>query len=78
MSQADLDIIAANNPRSVESCCLAMFTLWLQKQPNASWEELKKALVAVELKQLANVISKELSPERTSTGALEESVGKTI
>ena len=63
LDQTDLNIIAANNPHDVERCCSAMFNLWLDKQPDASWEILRKALVAVELEQLASIMNQQLSTE---------------
>ena len=73
LDQSDLNIIAANNSHDVERCCLDTFSLWLEKQPKASWEKLKRALIAIELKQLASIISEELSPVQASN---ETSIGE--
>ena len=76
LDQSDLNIIAANNPHDVERCCLDVFNLWLEKQPKASWEKLKRALIAIELKQLASVISEELWPVQASNETVDRSIGE--
>ena len=37
---AELDIIAADSRGSVVTCCSRMFSLWLERQPEASWRQL--------------------------------------
>ena len=44
-----------------------MLNLWLEKQPDASWEILRKASVDVELEQLASIINQRLSSEDSSS-----------
>ena len=81
LDQTDLDIIQANNPQDVERCCLGMFNLWLNKQPNASWETLRKTLVYVELENLASLIRQPLSPHTFSdstTDASNVDIGKKL
>ena len=79
LNQNDLDIIDANNRHDVERCCLAMFKEWLSKQPNASWETLRKALVDVELEELAGIIQHLLSvPSTTDASNAEVSIGKKL
>ena len=39
-----LKIIKCDNLRDTEGMCRVMFTIWLQKNVNASWDELFKAL----------------------------------
>ena len=63
LNQANLNIIEANYPHDVERCCSGMLNLWLEKQPDASWEILRKASVDVELEQLASIINQRLSSE---------------
>ena len=57
-----LDEIQKNHPRDVSTCCTKMFRLWLDKQPEASWEQLIQALrePIIELNELANTIEQEL------------------
>ena len=66
LDESDLAVIEVNNRHDIGGCCSAMFILWLQKQPDASWEKLKEALVAVELRQLASIIIEEFSPVHSS------------
>ena len=61
-SAADLDTISANNRGDVIGCCSSMFTLWLQREPEASWKQLIDALNKINLKQLASEIKKSLIP----------------
>ena len=61
LDESNLDVIEVNNRHDIGRCCSAMFTLWLEKQPSASWEKLKEALVAVELGKLVNMINEKLS-----------------
>ena len=37
-SVADLDIISVNHRGDVIGCCSSLFSLWLQRQPEASWK----------------------------------------
>ena len=81
LNQNDLDIIDANNRHDVERCCLAMFREWLSKQPNASWETLRKALVDVELEELAGIIQQLLLlsvPSTTEASNAEVNIGKKL
>ena len=57
-----LDEIEKNHPTDVSTCCTKMFRLWLDKQPEASWEQLIEALREpnIELNELANTIEQEL------------------
>ena len=59
---AKLDEIKANNNGNVTKCCSAMFSLWLQMQPKANWNQLMEALKEVELITLADEIKKLLMP----------------
>ena len=64
-SVADLNTISANNRGDVIQCCSSMFSLWLERQPDASWKQLIKALTKIKLNQLASKIEKSLiSSER--------------
>ena len=40
----ELDIIEAECPTDHKKCCTRMFSLWLKKQPTASWNQLLEAL----------------------------------
>ena len=59
---AKLDEIKANNNGNVTKCCSAMFSIWLQMQPKANWNQLMGALKEVELITLADEIKKLLMP----------------
>ena len=64
-SVADLNTISANNRGDVIQCCSSMFSLWLERQPDASWKQLIEALTKIKLNQLASKIEKLLiSTER--------------
>ena len=41
-------------------CCTKMIRLWLDKQPDASWEQLLQALKEVEMNDLASTTEQEL------------------
>ena len=41
---AELDMIEAENSMDYKKCCTKMFSLWLRKQPAASWNQLIEAL----------------------------------
>ena len=43
---------------SVEERCLKMFQAWLERTPDASWNQLITALNMIEMKTAANTISK--------------------
>lgn len=40
LSDATLKIIEANNPKSVEDCCNAVFQKWLELTPDATWRKI--------------------------------------
>ena len=62
-SVADLNTISVNN-RDVVGCCSSLFSLWLQRQPEASWKQLIDALIKIKLNLLASEIKKSLIPEQ--------------
>ena len=71
LNESDLCIIAVNNPRDVVEHCSAMFTLWLDKRPNASLKILKEALVTVQLHSLTSIrLSSEQTMDITSKKSL--------
>lgn len=35
----ELEIIKQNNPRDIDGCCTEMFHIWLQRDPDASWNK---------------------------------------
>ena len=41
---SQLGIIKESNPGNHKQCCYDMFEYWLQNYPNATWEDLLKAL----------------------------------
>ena len=55
-----LDEIQKNYPRDASTCCTKMFQLWLDRQPEASWEQLIKALRGIDLDEVVNTTEIEL------------------
>ena len=55
-----LDEIQKNYPRDVGMCCTKMLQLWLERQPDATWEQLIRALKEVEMNELARNIEQAL------------------
>ena len=56
-----LDEIQKNYPTDVGMCCTKMLQLWLERQLDATWEQLIQALKEVEMNELAKNIEQELS-----------------
>ena len=52
-----LNEIQSNNQMDVNERCKQMFQLWLQKRPDATWDQLIQALKEVEVDQLASKIN---------------------
>ena len=65
ISGSTLDIIERNNPRDVVRCCQCMLEKWLEKTPDASWNQLLAALrsSSVQLNHLASQIEQEFIPK---------------
>ena len=59
-SMADLNTISANSRGDVVGCCSSLFSLWLQRQPEANWQQLIDALMKIKLNVLASKIKKSL------------------
>ena len=51
--ESELNTIAANSHDNVIKCCTGVFSLWLERQPEASWRQLISALTNVNLVSLA-------------------------
>ena len=49
--------IQSNNQRDANECCKQMFQLWLQKRPDATWNQLIQALKQVKFDHLASKIN---------------------
>ena len=64
--------IHENNPIDVNKCCIEMFCYWLNEYPDASWNQLIKALREpnINLSDLASRIETMLMPmdDETTTG----------
>ena len=60
--EASLNTISADCHDNVSTSCSAMFSLWLQRQPEASWRQLINALVSVKLESLASEIERLIAP----------------
>ena len=72
-SVTDLNTISADNRGDATACCSSLFSLWLQRQPTASWKQLIDALIKVKLNLLASEITKLLmSSEQNSQQGLTE------
>ena len=54
-------IVEWNSPVDVEKCAAAMFRLWLERTPDASWNQLIEALRVINLYSLASKIEGMLS-----------------
>ena len=63
-SVTDVNTISANNRGDVVGCCSSLFTVWLQRQPEASWKQLIDALIKIKLNMLASEIQKSLIPKQ--------------
>lgn len=61
-SDSVLDIIEKDNPRDIRGCCKYVLQKWLNKNPDASWDQLLEALrsPSVELDYLAEQIEHKL------------------
>ena len=53
-----LRMIEADNPNNVKTCCRVMFEKWLEKTPDANWNQLVTALNNIEMTTAADAVSK--------------------
>ena len=60
-----MNTIAVNSHDNVIKCCAGMFSIWLERQPDASWRQLITALTNVKLVSLATEVEKLLAPSIT-------------
>ena len=60
--ESALNTISADSRGSVVACCSGIFSLWLERQPEASWRQLIDALTNVKLVSLAVEIKRLLTP----------------
>ena len=63
--------VIENNKGDVRDRCSAMFQLWLDRQPTASWRQLIKALKGLHLNNIAHQIESKL----TTPAVLESNAG---
>jgi len=61
-SEAALSSIAVNKKYDVTTRCSSLFSLWLERQPEATWKQLIDALNQIKLSNLATEIKKKLIP----------------
>ena len=54
-----IKIIKADHRNDVTTCCRILFEKWLEKAPDASWNELVTALNGIEMKTAADFITKQ-------------------
>ena len=57
-STGALDIIKADHPNDVTTCCNQMFKKWLEMQHDASWSQLVRALNEIGLNTIADDINR--------------------
>jgi len=64
IAEGKLKEIKANSPTDVRQCCREMFSHWLSKDLDASWEKLMTALESpgIEQNRLAEAIRHKLTP----------------
>ena len=55
-----LDEIRKDSPGDTSMCCTKMFQLWLDRQLEASWEQLIQALRGIDLDEVANTTKSKL------------------
>jgi len=72
---SQLDVIKVNNGNDVTKCCSEMLTLWRQRQPSASWNQLIEALKQVELNKICTGIEKLLLPSGEQQDKMEANKG---
>ena len=58
-SRNNLEVISIDK-RNTYQCCDAMFGLWLQRVPTASWEQLIKALEEISMDDIVKDLTKRL------------------
>ena len=58
--EGKLNEIKKNNPQDNGECCKQMFQFWLEKYPEATWNQLIQALRVYGLNQLASKINRML------------------
>ena len=56
----DLDVMKHKYQRDIYPCCDAMFALWLQRDPEASWSKLIAALRENSLERIAGDLTDRL------------------
>ena len=66
IEQRILEVIAADHPHSIESCCKNMFEKWLNTQEDASWQQVLAGLKSMELNYLVEQIENKLMTGKTS------------
>ena len=62
-SMAALKTISANSHGNVIKCCASMLSLWLKRQPEASWRQLIEALKVTGLDYIATDLEGKLIPQ---------------
>ena len=69
----ELNKIRSQYPTDIDTCCIEMFQLWLNKQPTASWNQLIDSLrqPGIDLNHLANEIEQMLlQPKSTGVNVI--------
>ena len=73
-SLADLDVISVNNHGDLVGRCSSLFSLWLQRQPEANWKQLIDALIKIKLNLLAAELKKSLVLSEQQKSSQQESM----
>ena len=58
-----LNIMERNSPRDVVSCCNSLFEKWLEITADATWNQLIRALQAMQLYHIAAELEQKLATE---------------
>ena len=53
-----LKVIETNHPSDIDTCCRLMFEKWLEKTPDANWNQLVTALNNIEMATAADAVRK--------------------
>ena len=57
-SNETLQVIETDHPSDVNTCCRVMFEKWLEKTPDASWNQLVTALIKIKMNTAADAVNK--------------------
>ena len=58
ISNEVLKVIETDHPCNTNTCCRVMFEKWLEKTPNASWNQLVTVLDSIKMNTAADAVRK--------------------